>query len=413
MNRDSTAVVLANSTKIKIIHFQICGSYEKQSVVVHAINLDHVFPYYNPKNIQFKRESTRKSFNRGTPNKKLVLKPHNTSGNNNNDLRSGSLTSGKEVSSPSSLSFEMIEESIDEIPIPHTSNKNEYAFESLARTRESSMFSLPGENYGNGYLDEYQTPMQPDDGMYFDHSSHDLDYYPEQMVEPEREDFPVNSAQPPDYAPKMDLMHHNSNVYNAPKTTNKSKTAASQRKTLSQQSHSRSSLSQSKKFSTSNIDLHSIDDNSSTFGASKKNFSRNGSPTRNYSAFNNNNNLKAKRQDAPKETNHARNNRKITVQILAKPPPPARSKTSLDLKSNSSMSHTSLPMSSSSLINSSMPAQSKAFGSSNYNGHGHGHGHGTAEENAEISVLTAYHERVYQQLSTRYATLQLVRNSTR
>lgn len=379
---------------------------------MHAINLDHVFPYYNPKNIQFKRESTRKSFNRGTPNKKLVLKSHNPSGNNNNELRSGSLTSGKEVSSPSSLSFEMIEESIDEIPVPHTSNKNEYAFENLARTRESSMFSLPGDNYGNGYLDHYQTPIQPDDGMYFDNMSNDLDYYPEQMVEPEREDFPVNNAQPPDYAPKMDLMHHNSNVFHAPKTTttNKSKTAASQRKTLSSQSNARSSLAHSKKFSTSNIDLHSIDDNSSTYGASKKTFSRNGSPTRNYSAFNNNNNVKVKRQDAPKETNHARNNRKITVQILAKPPPPARSKTSLDLKSNSSMSHTSLPMSSSGLMNStlpSMPTQSKAFGNPTYNGHG------SAEENAEISVLTAYHERVYQQLSTRYATLQLVRNSTR
>lgn len=374
---------------------------------MHAINLDHVFPYYNPKNIQFKRESTRKSFNRGTPNKKLVLKSHNTSGNNNNELRSGSLTSGKEVSSPSSLSFEMIEESIDEIPVPHTSNKNEYAFENLTRTRESSMFSLPGDNYANGYLDEYPTPMQPDDGSYFDHSSNDLDYYPEQMVEPEREDFPVNNAQPPDYAPKMDLMH-SSSVYNAPKPTNKSKTAASQRKTLSQQSSARSSLAQSKKFSSSNIDLHSMDDNGSTFGASKKTFSRNGSPTRNYSAFNNNNNHKVKRQDAPKETNHARNNRKITVQIMAKPPPPARSKTSLDLKSNSSMSHTSLPMSSS--MNAtlpSMPAQPKAYGNSNYNGHG------SAEENAEISVLTAYHERVYQQLSTRYATLQLVRNSTR
>lgn len=390
--------------------FQICGSYEKQSVLVHAINLDHVIPYYNPTNIPFKHnQSTRKSFNRGTPKTKLVLK---SNGNNNNDFRSGSLTSGKEMSSPSSLSFEMIEESIDEIPLPQTSTKNEYAFENLTRTRESSLFSLPSDNY-NGFVDDYQTPMQPDNGSYFDNSSNDLDYYPERSVEPEREDFPVNNAQQPDYAPKMDTMH-NASVYNAPKVMNKSKVAPSQRRTISQQSASRSSLAASKKFSTSNIDLHSIDDSSSTFGGGKKSVSsRNGSPTRNYSAFNNNNNNHKMKRPEPKEINHARNNRKITVQILAKPPPPpTRSKTSLDLKSNSSMSHTSLPMASSSHLNSTLPSmpttiQAKAFGNPNYNGHG------SAEENAEISVLTAYHERVYQQLSTRYATLQLVRNSTR
>lgn len=370
---------------------------------MHAINLDHVIPYYNPTNIPFKHnQSTRKSFNKGTPKTKLVLKSHNASGNNNNELRSGSLTSGKEASSPSSLSFEMIEESIDEIPLAHTS-KNEYAFENLSRTRESSLFSLPGDNY-NGFLDGCQSPMALDEGLYFDNSSNDLDYYPERIIEPEREDFPVNSAQQPDYAPKMD---HSSNVYNPPaKPSIKSKPAPSQRKTLSS---SRSSLAQSKKFSSSNIDLHSIDDNGSTFGSGKKSASsRNGSPTRNYSAFNNNN-QKAKRPDMPKEINHARNNRKITVQILAKPPPPARSKTSLDLKASSSMSHTSLPVAPN-LLNSTLPAvpaQAKAFGHSNYNGHG------SAEENAEISVLTAYHERVYQQLSTRYTTLQLVRNSTR
>ncbi|XP_031625371.1 katanin p80 WD40 repeat-containing subunit B1 [Contarinia nasturtii] len=390
----------------------ICGSYEKQSVLVHAINLDHVIPYYNPTNIPFKHnQSTRKSFNRGAPKTKLVLK---SSGNNNNDFRSGSLTSGKEVSSPSSLSFEMIEESIDEIPLQQSSAKNEYAFENLARTRENSLFSLPGDNY-NGYSDDYQTQMPPDNGSYFDNSSNDLDYYPEQNVEPEREDFPVNNAQQPDYAPKMDSMHHGLSVYNAPKVVNKSKASLPQRKTLSQQSASRSSLATLKKFSSSNIDLHALDDNSSTFSAGKKSTgipSRNGSPTRNYSAFNNNNNHKVKRSEPPKETNHARNNRKITVQILAKPPPPARSKTSFDLKSNPSISHTSLPMASSNHLNSTLPSmpaqQPKPYGnSSNYNGHG------SAEENAEISVLTAYHERVIQQLSTRYATLQLVRNSTR
>lgn len=389
---------------------------------MHAINLDHVIPFYNPTNIPFKHnQSTRKSFNRGTPKTKLVLKSHNASGNNNNDLRSGSLTSGKEMSSPSSLSFEMIEESIDETPLPHASTKNEYAFENLARTRESSLFSLPADNY-NGYVDDYSAAMPQDDGgLYFDNSSNDLDYYPERIMEPDREDFPVNNAQPPDYAPKMDS-NHSTNVYNAPKMVNKSKVVvpAQPRKTLSQQSNARSSLAMSKKFSASNIDLHSMDDSGSTYGGTNKKSlsSRNGSPTRNYTAFNNNNNSKAKRSDAPKETNHARKNRNITVQILAKPPPPPRSKTSLDLKANSSML-SNASMGSTSLLNSSVasmlpqPPSAKSTYSNAGNYNGHSHGHGSAEENAEISVLTAYHERVYQQLSTRYATLQLVRNSTR
>lgn len=384
----------------------ICGSYEKQSVVVHAVNLDQVSPYYNPTNIPFSHNhSTRKSFNRGTPKMKLALKSHGNNNNNNNDHRSGSLTSGKVSSPQSSLSFEMIDESIEEVAT--TSNKNNsYAYDNLGRSRPQSylnMLSLPNENF-NQSEDEYQTPIPNDDGLYLDNSSNDLDYYPERMIEPEHEEFPVNSAQPPNYAPKLDLILNS----HGQKSANKSKPLSTQRKTIQQ---SKSSLAQSKKFSNSNIDLHSIDDSIGSFGR-KGTSSRNGSPTRNYTSFNNsNNNSKVRRSEIPKETVHARNNRKITVQIMAKPPP--RSKTSLDLRANSAMSQNSLPMSntSASLMNASMHStQSKTFGHSNYNGHGAA---GSMEENAEISVLTAYHERVHQQLSTRYATLQLVRNSTR
>lgn len=397
---------LGNHFIFFIIFLQICGSYEKQSVLVHAVNLDHVIPYYNPTNIPFSyNQSTRKSFNRGTPKMKLALKSHNAGNNNNNDHRSGSLTSGK-VSTPSSLSFEMIEEGIDE---PPSSSKHAYVFENIARSRGSylDVLSLPNENY-NPSEEDYPNPTIHEDGIYFDNSSNDLDFYPEKMVDPEREDFPINSAQQPDYAPKFDSMQ------NTTKPSIKTKTLSTQRKTLHQQSNFKSSLANSKKFSSSNIDLHSIDDSIGTFGTNKKGISlRNGSPTRNYTNFNNNIN-KFKRPDIPKETIHARNNRKIPVQIHVKHPPPlSRAKTSLDMRANSAMS--SLPMSntSSSLMNSSTPtmqSQSKSFVSSSYN---NGHGASSVEENAEISVLTAYHERVYQQLSTRYATLQLVRNSTR
>lgn len=338
---------------------------------------------------------------------KLALKSHNAGNNNNNDHRSGSLTSGK-VSSPSSLSFEMIEESIDEPPMPPSSSKHAYVFENIARSRGSflDVLSLPNENYNNQSEEDYPNNATiNEDGLYFDNSSNDLDFYPEKMVVPEREDFPINSAQQPDYAPKFESMQ------NTTKPSIKTKTFSAQRKTMQQQSNFKSSLANAKKFSSSNIDLHSMDDTIGTFGTHKKGpSSRNGSPTRNYTNFNNNIN-KFKRPDIPKETIHARNNRKIPVQIHVKHPPPlSRAKTTLDMRANSAMG--SLPMSntSSSLINSSI--QTKAFAGSSYNNN-NGHGAGSAEENAEISVLTAYHERVYQQLSTRYATLQLVRNSTR
>lgn len=368
---------------------------------VHAINLDHVIPFYNPSNIPFSyNQSTRKSFNRGsTPKMKLSLK----SGLNNNDHRSGSLTSGKEVSSPSSLSFEMIDESIEEPQLPQTSTRAN-AFEQLATKRESVLYSLPSDNYVDVMNVDVQSQITPDDGLYFDNYSNDLDYYPERIMEPEREDFPVNNAQQPDYAPKLD----NGSLSSGHKT-GKTKHLPAPRKASSNQS--KSSLAQAKRLSNSTVDLHSnlYDTNGTTFGLAKKNLSsRGGSPTRNYTAFNHNNNSKLKRNETPKETNHARNNRKITVQIMAKPPP--RSKTSLDLRASSAMSQHSLPSAASTFVHSPiLPSQPKAFNNPSFNGSGSG----SAEENAEISVLTAYHERVYQQLSTRYATLQLVRNSTR
>lgn len=377
---------------------------------MHAINLDHVIPFYNPSNIPFSyNQSTRKSFNRGhTPKSKMSLKSR--TGNNNNN-HSGSLTSGKEISSPSSLSFEMIDESIEEPQLPQSSVATRAsAFEQLASKRESVLYSLPTENYNDIMNVDVQSQITPDDGLYFDNYDNDLDYYPERIVEPEREDFPVNNAQQPDYAPKLDTAHLSGSGIISGQKSNKPKNAPTIRK--SSIPSSSKSLAQTKKLSSSTIDLHSMDDtNGTTFGLAKKSLSsRNGSPTRNYSAFHNNNNSKLKRTEAPKETNHARNNRKITVQIMAKPPP--RSKTSFDLRASSAISQHSLPHATSTMersINSpSMPSQPRA-----YNASFNGNGSGSAEENAEISVLTAYHERVYQQLSTRYATLQLVRNSTR
>lgn len=365
----------------------------------------------------------------------LPLKSRSGS-SNNNDMHSFPLTGGKDrQTSPSSINFEIIDESYDETPpIPAASTAHAFAFEKLVKSRDNYIYSLPSENnHTNEFADNFdnQSPSSEND-IYLQNLSADLDFYPERMSELEPEEFPINSAQQPDYAPKMDNFHGSSNV-NASKVP-RPKVVQVRKSSLTQTSNTRSTLSQAKKFSNSTIDLHSMDDaNGSSMTTNKKGgFSRNGSPTRNFQSFGhtNNNNNKAKRNDTStaattKETNHARNNRKITVQIMAKPPP--RSKTSLDLRSSSAMSHSQHSLASGASSSIGVPAtsmnvaQPKQFASgSTFNGHGGGGGHGghgggamSSEENAEISVLTAYHERVYQQLSTRYTTIQLIRNSTR
>lgn len=385
---------------------------------MHAINLDHVIPFYNPSNIPFSyNQSTRKSFSRSTPKTKLSLKSRS---NNNNESYNNALTGGsKEIMSPSSnLNFDMIDESFEEtptIPSAHASPPNNYDFEKYAGRRESYLYSLPTDNY-NKFVDTPIVGSDPED-MYLENYANDLDYYPmkssptlNNVVEPEREDFPVNNAQPPDYAPKMDLIQSSSSTHKSIKS--KINSYSQQRKTnLSTQ---KSNLTHSRKLSNSTIDLHTMDDASSTFSMAKKGLSsRNSSPTRNYTSFNNNNNNnKVKRTEPTREINHARNNRKITVQIMTKPPP-TRSKTSFDLRASSSTPH-SLPLSASSTPSTnSMSQTTKSFNPTmtNYsNGHGSSN---MAEENAEISVLNAYHERVYQELSNRYATIQLARHAAR
>lgn len=382
---------------------------------MHAINLDHVIPFYNPSNIPFSyNQSTRKSFSRSTPKMKLSLKSRP---NNNNDSHNNAMLGGSnEMKSPSTnLNFEMIDESFEESSTmpPFASTTNHYDFEKYARKRESYLHSLPTDNY-NKFVDTPIAVSDPED-MYLENYANDLDYYPmkssptlNNVVEPEREDFPVNNAQQPDYAPKMDSTQSSTSNHRSIKS--KINSYSQQRKTnLSNQK----SLSSSRKLSNSTIDLHTIDDASSTFATAKKGLSsRNGSPTRNYTSFNNNNN-KVKRTEPAKEINHARNNRKITVQIMAKPPP-TRSKTSFDLRASSAPSHSLPPSASSTIIAapSNSMSQSKSFNPAGSYSNGIGSS-SQAEENAEISVLSAYHERVHQELCNRYATIQLVRKTTR
>lgn len=351
--------------------------------------------------------------------------------NNNNESNGGSsLSSNKDISSPGSLSFEMIDESVEDnppmtVPPPAIPATNGYAFEKYAQQRESFLYSLPTENFTNlgTFMDGPNSTSENED-LYLDNYANDLDYYPmksgptlNNVVEPEREDFPVNNAQMPDYAPKMDIM----SSATASNATSKSSNNKARTKTHAQRRQSPPNIKpfgQTRKLSNissiSTVELHRIDDSmttAATTGPAKKHsgISRNGSPTRNYTSYHNNNH-KVKRTDV-KEVNHARNNRKITVQILASKAP-TRSKTSFDLRSSSSAppKPAGAAMPSASMGHHPM---ANSNGNSRFS-ESHGSHHGsTADENAEISLLTAYHERVYHELGNRYATMQIIRNTAR
>lgn len=354
--------------------------------------------------------------------------------NNNNDSHGGSsLSSNKEVSSPGSLSFEMIDESVEDtvvppitVPPPGLATSNGFAFEKYAQKRESYLYSLPAENYSklNAFMDGPISTSENED-LGLDNYTNDLDYYPmknnaglNNVVEPEREDFPVNNAQMPDYAPKMDTTSASANSLNnaSNKAANSSKARTKSHMQRRQSPPTIKPFGQPRKLSNissiSTVDLHRIDDSMSTSINTRKHLgtSRNGSPTRNYTAYHNNNNNKVKRTDV-KEVNHAKNNRRITVQILA-PKAPTRSKTSFDLRSASAAHHT--PVVAATPAPSLGQHQVSNANANNRFSQNYGSHHSSmADENSEISMLNAYHERIYHELGNRYATMQIIRNTAR
>lgn len=387
--------------------------------MINAINLDHVIPFYNPSNIPFSyNQSTRKSFSRGAPKIKLSLK----SLTDNNNEQTNSLGS-KDISSPSS--FEMIDETFEDTALAITPSSTDYTFDKYARNRESYLYSLPPGDFTNLMPDTTPISNSDADDNYIENYTNDLDFYPmksspamNNVVEPEREDFPVNSVQLPNYAPKMDLVTPQSKI-------NKTKSNVPRKSSIT--GNGSRLLSQSRKLSSSTIDLHSTMSDATTtstsnYGLTRKGFSRNGSPTRNYSANNNNNTSVANKQTrrgevTRSETNHARKNRNITVQIMTKPPP-TRSKTSFDLRASSVQSNHSLPPSvSSTMIQTvtsvqAMPVQvasTTVRNTSQYHHNGMISSTAANEENSEIQHLTMEHERLYQELSNRYAMIQMIR----
>lgn len=301
--------------------FQFCGSYENQKVEIHAINLDDIFPFYNPLNKPFNpQQSSRKSFSRG--NSKHRVSIGKTPRNKQDTINENS----SEPPSLDDISTNSMYQTAPS-PLPHGFSFGEYA-----STRESYLFeSLPTDNYKfSEFVNSTSTPTSAESDMFIDNYMSDLDYYPmrsspgsSNVVEPEREDFPVNSAQPPDYAPKMDIT-------NLTKQSSKFRQPTSRRN--SPPNHTIRTTMQRKLSGVSSIsttDLHRIDE-----PISMKQMGRAISPVRNFMARQKKNNNKNESNN--RESSHLSRNSKITVQILTPPlkQAPARSKTAFDLRSS-------------------------------------------------------------------------------
>lgn len=459
-----------------------CASYENQTVQIHDILVEQVIPFYNPSNQPFSyNQSSRKSFTRaGSAGQRLNLSTGKKAGGGGSPGKTvakalqqqrplhgaipevtaaatSAAASAIDRSSPQSLSFEMIDE---EAPVQL---KNGFHFETYAKRRSNSMFvgsptsSASEEPAGPSHygLDTPPTSMPltlnaqhdaDEDRHYIDHYANaDLDYYPQRsggglgatVAEPEREDFPINSATPPDYAPKIDIVAHQLSKQQQQQNKHKSTgTAATHSNAPLARRHSPPGLSThqaprvaalSRKFtshSLSTMDLHQASSDDSLPAVPRRNAGAQTTTTRNYMAayagsnnnhhqqhnnqqhhqqqqqhnnngHNGNGTVKMRRETTTTTSHYNRENnirsKKISVQIYEAPPPkaqPMRSKTSLDLRS--AASRTSAP--------SSPTTKRRTM----YN---NGHGSQQHEENA-YQMLAGQHEQVMGHLAHRLAMLK-------
>lgn len=299
---------------MKIVNNQlICGTFENTTVAIHQLGINQIIPFYNPLNKPFSHsQSSRKSFSNRIGKLRLSI------GNKSNSIKeieidtNHSSIEGGGASSPN-LSIEMI----DDEETKQVSLTNGFKFENLpTKTIAPDKFQL-NRFLNNSSLDNNYTS--------------DLDTYPtksslilNKVIEPEREDFPVNNAQPPDYAPKA--LNITKSIVSRQKVEMEIRRRPSPPILTSRTASKRLTASQS------TTDLNKLDELNNTFVV-KRPQSRNGSPTRNYHA--NNLNGKFKKNETTAQLNKENNlnkSRNIPVHIITKP---VRSKTAIDIKSNS------------------------------------------------------------------------------
>lgn len=472
-----------------------------------------VIPFYNPSNQPFSyNQTTRRSFSRGSQSgagagpSRLNLNKSTSSTSSSGTGSAGS--AGSPVKShadlsPTSLSFDMIEEE------PAVILKNGFHFESYAaKQRSNSMFVVSGSAGGDGppasptlstASDEPAPALAMSTSIplaahhrhqhnYIDNyaSGGDLDYYPMRsagglalgngtaggalVVEPEREDFPIQSATPPDYAPKIDIVAHQLNKQQQQQSL-KHKTTAAVTQAALRRRHSPPGLSTgagsaprvallSRKFAAhtmSTIDLAaasavSSDDSLPTVSTSAqlrsttRNYSSTYSSNTNLNSLNNNHHhhhsnghghghhqhvgaaVKMRRETstaaATSTTSHynRENNlrtKKINVQIYESAPPkaPTRSKTSLDLRPASAASRFGASTTTTTAVAAAGPPSPPSIKRKSMHFGGGGGGGAAAmsaaDDQAAFAMLSGEHETVVEHLSRRHATLRLLKQFAR
>lgn len=328
------------------------------------MNLDLVFPFYDPSSVVFNHnQNTRKSFSKGNGklrlsigHKKLSTKDHGSSSSNpiNATINEAFTIESAGNSSPN-LSIEMIDEDVELESLPD----KQFEFSTYALSKYKNSIDY-GNNLTSNGEEKYQLskiindnetttivhgfPLADPESDGFNYKptniditgySSDLDYYSSSRNilhnVSAHEDFTVNSAHPPDYAPKLP-----------------SKAIATKQKQLENHDKRRSSPpnmpmrpSSLRKTTTSvsTMDLRKIDEQFSTIStsSSRKPVSRGSSPIRNSSTINS----KIRKSESSYQIKN-QNQKNVSVQFFTKP---QRSKTTLELKAAPRTLPSSIPRS--------------------------------------------------------------------
>ncbi|XP_055527052.1 katanin p80 WD40 repeat-containing subunit B1 [Wyeomyia smithii] len=356
----------------------ICGTYETRNVSIHVLNLSQVKPFYNPQNQPFNHhQSSRKSFSRGSGKVRLSIGDRSFSGEGHDDNKNGGM-------SPN-LSIEMIDE--EEPALAQEPQKGfDFSHRNGNGTNNFNSYSSPIASVGPSSVLVTQPSSSPltnsnylvkEEMKMFNMStstgySCDLDYYPvkNNPSDAEKEDFPVKSAQPPDYAPKLTSLSTTSSTSTTSLIKSslvRQKTEPSSSTTTTQQRRpSQPSVGLARNVTTSNL-TRRISTSRSTLELNKlaqeehviykKPISRGSSPIRNNTALSS----KIRKSESSAQIGSHKNgtnryssasnhNANVKVEIVTKP---VRSKTSLDLRqrnNNSEMHSTSATMSRAGII---------------------------------------------------------------
>ena len=328
------------------------------------MNLDLVFPFYDPSSVVFNHnQNTRKSFSKGNGKlrlsiglKKLSTKDHGTSSSNTiNATINEAFTIESAGNSSPNLSIEMIDEDVELESLPD----KQFEFSTYALSKYKNSIDY-GNNLTSNGEEKYQLskiindnetttivhgfPLADPESDGFNYKptniditgySSDLDYYSSSRNilhnVSAHEDFTVNSAHPPDYAPKLP----------SKAIVNKQKLLESHDKRRSSPPNMPLRPSSLRKTTTSvsTMDLRKIDEQFSTIStsSSRKPVSRGSSPIRNSSTINS----KIRKSESSYQIKN-QNQKNVSVQFFTKP---QRSKTALDIKAAPRTQPSSIPRS--------------------------------------------------------------------